>query len=762
MKNQQTNVMENKTRRWLLWPAVCAILFFAVLAVCAPRAAAAWVVDSGSCGKNVSWTFYSDGEMIISGSGKMTNYNDTTVPWSDYRDPEEADYVIKKVTIRSGVTTVGQYAFESCYGVTSVSLPNGLSAIGYAAFAYCTNLKSITIPNGVTGIGDWAFYECYNLVSVKIPNSLTAIGYSAFKWCEALSSISFPNGLVSIQDDAFWGCSKLTSVTIPSTVTQIGESAFGNCVALTKITVASGNPNYYSDGAGCLYNKKKTILMQYPAGNKNKTYSILGTVTEIASYSICVNSYLTNITIPNGVKTIGYYAFAWCEKLASITIPNSVTEIYEGAFSGCTKLTNATLPDGLKTISPSLFEDCNALTFAKIPSSVTTIGGLAFGWCEKLKNVSIPNSVSVIGDGAFYGCKSITEITVSANATAIGAYPFGSCSSLKKITVNSGNPNYPSDSNGCMYDKKKTTLIQYPAGSETAAFAIPNSVLVVADHSFSDCDHLVALTIPRNVVTIESYAIYDCDALEKVEVLNPECKFAENAIVSFYGTLYGYKNSTTQAYAKADDRYFSEIVHNHTYGSELYTQKATMEKNGMTYKICTLCGAKKKVSTIKKIGNVALAKNVYVFNEAVKTPTVIVQDSDGNKLKKNTDYKVKYPSGRKECGTYKIVVTFIGKYSGKKTLKFTIRLGKVTGVKQTSGRGVNLVWNEVVGASWYEVYLYQNGKYSYLLKTTSTDVKNTGLAAGTTVRMKIRAVRVTADGTKIKGPFSADITATAK
>ena len=87
------------------------------------------------------------------------------------------------------VTSIGEWAFENCNGLTSVTIPNSVTSIGYMAFAGCSGLTSVTIPNSVTSIGGVAFYKCSGLTSVTIPNSVTSIGEGAFSSCSGLTSI---------------------------------------------------------------------------------------------------------------------------------------------------------------------------------------------------------------------------------------------------------------------------------------------------------------------------------------------------------------------------------------------------------------------------------------------------------------------------------------------------------------------------------------------------------------------------------------------
>ena len=134
------------------------------------------------------------------------------------------------------VTSIGEYAFYECTGLTSVEIPNSVTSIGDNAFAKCTGLKSVEIPNSVTSIGLCAFDGCKGLKSVEIPNSVTSIGDSAFIACAGLTSLTIGNSVKSIGGFAFYHCSSVTSLTIPNSVKSIGDGAFAGCTGLTEIT----------------------------------------------------------------------------------------------------------------------------------------------------------------------------------------------------------------------------------------------------------------------------------------------------------------------------------------------------------------------------------------------------------------------------------------------------------------------------------------------------------------------------------------------
>lgn len=179
------------------------LLTFAALAlICvltpgmAKQASAAEAVTTGSCGDNVTYTLYDDGELVISGSGAMKDYSlsysepwldsysyDASTPWYDHRGS------IKKVTIESGVTTIGAYAFPDCSDLTSVNISGSVTSINESAFYGCSGLASIVIPSGVTSIDSFAFSDCIGLTSITIPSSVTNIGVCAFLNCFSLTEL---------------------------------------------------------------------------------------------------------------------------------------------------------------------------------------------------------------------------------------------------------------------------------------------------------------------------------------------------------------------------------------------------------------------------------------------------------------------------------------------------------------------------------------------------------------------------------------------
>ena len=145
-------------------------------------------------------------------------------------------------SIPSSVTTIGDWAFLFCPGLTSVSIPSSVTSIGDGAFYFCSGLTSVSIPSSVTSIGNNAFTYCSGLTSVSIPSNITSIGSGVFYQCSGLTSVTIPSSVTIIGSSAFSGCSGLTSVSILSSITSIGDHAFRGCSGLTKAVFLGNAP----------------------------------------------------------------------------------------------------------------------------------------------------------------------------------------------------------------------------------------------------------------------------------------------------------------------------------------------------------------------------------------------------------------------------------------------------------------------------------------------------------------------------------------
>ncbi len=138
----------------------------------------------------------------------------------------------------------------------SYTIPNGVTSIGDWAFLGCAGLTSVTIGNSVTSMGSQTFYDCTGLTSVTIGNSVTTIGFGAFSFCTSLTSVTIPNSVSSIKGSAFSGCTGLTGLYFQGRPPAL-ESPTGTFAGSQRVTV------YYlpgSTGWGGTFGGRPTAL----------------------------------------------------------------------------------------------------------------------------------------------------------------------------------------------------------------------------------------------------------------------------------------------------------------------------------------------------------------------------------------------------------------------------------------------------------------------------------------------------------------------
>lgn len=245
-------------------------------------------------------------------------------------------------------------------------------------------------------------------------------------------------------------------------------------------------------------------------------------VTSIASYAFSGCTYLTSVTIPDGVTSIMNEAFSGCSSLISVTIHDSVTTIGPIAFANCTSLTSITIPESVTSIGWGAFGGCSSLTSVTIPKNVTSIGAGVFNLCSSLTSVTIQEGVISTGEGMFGGCTSLTSVTIPESLTSIGEGTFSGCTSLTSILI-------------------------------------PEGVTSIGASAFRGCSVLEPITIPGSVTSIGANAFDGCYSMTVVTCLaiTPP-SLASNAFESIYsfskalyvpaGTLEDYKASDWRKY----------------------------------------------------------------------------------------------------------------------------------------------------------------------------------------------------------------------
>ena len=250
------------------------------------------IVASGDLTDTVSWKLDQEGVLTVYGHGEMPDFlsyeiirasadlfggeisEEKLVPWYSQRKD------INEIVIDNGITSIGEYAFESSPNCNAVKISESVRKIGDHAFEHCEALADLTWHEGIEHIGDYAFSSCYSLADAAIPSGVTYLGQKAFAWCY-----------------------RLERVTIPDSVEECGQYLFQDCMGLTDVTLGSGM-----------------------------------TIIPMDMFMSC--TALNGITIPEGVEVLDDSAFYRCTSLISIELPKSLKKVNEDAFYECSNLEN--------------------------------------------------------------------------------------------------------------------------------------------------------------------------------------------------------------------------------------------------------------------------------------------------------------------------------------------------------------------------------------------------------------------------------------
>lgn len=499
------------------------------------------IVNSGTCGAELSWTQDANGLLIISGTGEMTDYSySNNSPWDESQ--------ISSVMILPGVTSIGDRAFYS--GKID------------------SNIASVTIPESVEKIGRMSFYFSNKLNEVVLPSHLKTIGAESFGYCTELAEIS-----------------------IPAEVNQIGDGAFEGCGSLENIFVSKDN-SYFQSNDGILFaNEGKTILA-YPAGKKTRDFIIPEGVTEIAN-SAFKNCSVQTLIMPETITRIGSESFYNCYNLKAAAVPDGIESLPRGVFAYCGHLTQIGIPASVKEISDKVFDGCDELTDVYYPGSenewnaitigaendplskasfhwntefsaedvlytyftftdtgddtctvskytgfsdavfipgtnkegktVTAIGSSAFS-AKPLSSIIIPDTVTVIGDSAFAYCNSLTEIELPASVTTLGKQVFDYCENLERVSLPEGLTAIPAAAfRGC---------------AKLEEINLPSALSSINQYAFYDCKSLTSALLPEGLTSIGNYAFSKCTGLLSITIPDNCTSIGINAFSNCTGVTF--------------------------------------------------------------------------------------------------------------------------------------------------------------------------------------------------------------------------------
>ena len=366
-------------------------------------------------GKGTATVIYGDytelTEVTIPGSVEIdgTLYSVKTIGNSAF---QLCEYNLNTVTIESGVETIGKYAFRWCRNLKNINLPSSLRNIDNYAFDYCSNLSNVEIPEGVTSIGEYAFEGLNDWssssLSVVLPSTLTSIGNHAFQGAGNFSSVtSRIQNPFEISELVFgsttWNSDKQKEDTIPSKANlYVPEGTMAKYQAIKGWTMFAG----IYEGE---LKEAQVDSLKYAYLQSSKTATVVS--GEYREYTaITIPSTVTIDETVYQVKEIGANAFRDCYNLNNVTISEGIETIGKEAFQWCSNAVFGTLPSSIRVISGNAFWDCDRIEKLVIPEGVQTLGDAAFGACSGLQKVTLPNTLISIGERAFESCSNLTTV----------------------------------------------------------------------------------------------------------------------------------------------------------------------------------------------------------------------------------------------------------------------------------------------------------------------------------------------------------------
>ena len=456
----------------------------------------------------------------IYGEGAMQSYPTNGHPWYEVREQ------ITKVTFNSGITTVGEYAFEGTKGMKTIEW-NDITTINNYAFTG-SGIEELTITEKISSIRTMAFASCSELSTMKYPiqeiifsadmlyscskfhkieiygdgpmqtythqnqpwyavisqideivigSTIDTIGDYAFEGTEKLVSVNLQQ-IQSIGINSF-ATSGLTSIEIPTTVTTIKSNAFLNCVNLESVkyptSVSEHNPNIFE---GC----SSMITLTIYGNGEMKDYT-----SEDNQPWKSVNEQITTVTIENTVTKLGTYSFAGFNKIVEITIPTSVTTLGTHVFDGCTLLNNVKWESTEISIIPEYtFSECTSLKSFTIPSTISTIKSNAF-ISSGITEITIPSNVQVIESQAFKTCRDLTVLKYPTSSTlTCDNQAFEGCTSLKRIEIYG---------EGSMPDYSTDKQPWYALRNIVTTVSFGTTVSKVGNYAFYECTTLTTIEL---------------------------------------------------------------------------------------------------------------------------------------------------------------------------------------------------------------------------------------------------------------------------
>lgn len=727
---------------------------------------------------------------------------------------------IETLSLPDSIETMGTGCFQSCTKLTEVVMPEKLGSIPGHTFSHCSSLQKVYSKGNITLVGYYAFYLCTSLTDVDFWDTVETVNMYAFSECDSLKNAPFEK-VTRIERRAFKNCDAIESVNLPMENTYIGEEAFWLCTALKEIDIMANSTVMYEAFYNCsslekatfrdnvilgedaiIYckNLKELYLLTYSNGKYDfgglpENIIIYGYEGSLAQQFATEKNYEFRIveghahsftvTKVEPEKCREYTKIVYtcsCGYSYSENIHYTGTYHYYKDFTiekepTCTEygLKSKHCYCGQKREDVTLIDPLGHTEIIDIPAVAPT--STEPGYTHQ-------SHCSVCGETVVKReLISHSEYDILVDDSAVTAYKFDAATAENDgmdlvITFTTRN-------NICMSNIDKTVIykvgevklskteLTYNGKVQKPAVTVKDSTgeLLTLNRDYrvtysADSKYCGGYSVRVDYVgnyagskTLYYDIVHNWGAGKITK--SPTCTktgvkaFTCGCGASYTETVAKLGHSYSNACDTTCNTCSTKRTITHSYKS--VTTKATLTKSGKVETKCLVCGKVSKTVTVYYPKSIKLSKTSYTYNGKVQTPSVTVKDYKGNTLKKDTDYTVKYESGRKAAGKYTVTITFKGKYEGTKKLYFTIATkatSKITASQTTTT--ITLKWNKVTGADGYRIYKYNTKTKKWdTVKTVSASTltyKIKDLKAGSAYKYRVRAY--TKDDGTIWGVYS--------